>query len=231
MTKAVKEAVVLCGGQAWMLKPDAEIPKPLLNFGDETLLEKQVSWLAKNGFTRVILALNKDLLGYLILKTDVYRKIKCLKTPEVTMSVEDSKLGTGGAIKKACQLVKNEIFYACNVDNLAFDSAPDKLLDEAATGIVMLLAKPTLSYGKVMVDGGYVKNFEEKPKLTFYVNAGHYAMTKTLVSKLFPDVGNFEKTVLPALAKRKALKGIEYHGTWINIDTFNDYLSALSLVQ
>lgn len=55
-----------------MLKPDAEIPKPLLNFGEETLLEKQVSWLAENGFNRIILALSKDLLGYLILKTDVY---------------------------------------------------------------------------------------------------------------------------------------------------------------
>jgi NDP-sugar pyrophosphorylase family protein len=227
----VKEAVVLCGGQAWMLKPDAEIPKPLLNFGDKTLLEKQVRWLAENGFTRVILALNKDLLGYLILKTEVYRNFKRLKKPEVAMSIEDSKLGTGGAIKKACQLVKTEVFYACNVDNLALDSKPAELLNEATTGIAMLLAKPTLSYGKVMVEGGYVKNFEEKPKLTFYVNAGHYAMTKTLVSKLFPDVGNFEKTVLPALAKRKVLKGIEYHGTWINIDTFNDYLSALSLVQ
>ena len=45
-----------------MLKPDAEIPKPLLNFGEEPLLEKQVSWLAENGFNRIILALSKDLL-------------------------------------------------------------------------------------------------------------------------------------------------------------------------
>ncbi|UCD97016.1 MAG: hypothetical protein JSV35_02900, partial [Candidatus Bathyarchaeota archaeon] len=186
---------------------------------------------AENGFTRVILALSKDLLGYLILKTDVYRNFKRIKTPEVSVSIEDSRLGTGGAIKKACQLVKNEVFYACNVDNLALDSKPDKLLDEATTGIAMLLAKPTLSYGKVRVDNGYVKNFEEKPRLSFYVNAGHYAMTKTLVSKLFPDVGDFEKTVLPALAKQNALRGIEYHGTWITIDTFNDYLSALSLFQ
>lgn len=214
-----------------MLKPDAEIPKPLLNFGEETLLEKQVSWLAENGFNRIILALSKDLLGYLILKTDVYRNFKRIKTPEVPMSIEDSKLGTGGAIKKACQLVKSEVFYVCNVDDLALDSKPDRLLNTATTGITMLLAQPTLSYGKVMVDGGYVKKFEEKPKLDFYVNAGHYAMTKTLVSEIFPEVGDFEKTVLPALAGRNELKGIEYHGTWITIDTFNDYLNALSLVQ
>ena len=214
-----------------MLKPDAEIPKPLLNFGEETLLEKQVSWLAENGFNRIILALSKDLLGYLILKTDVYRNFKRIKTPEVSMSIEDSKLGTGGAIKKACQFLKSEVFYVCNVDDLALDSKPDRLLNTATTGITMLLAQPTLSYGKVMVDGGYVKKFEEKPKLDFYVNAGHYAMTKTLVSEIFPEVGDFEKTVLPALAGRNELKGIEYHGTWITIDTFNDYLNALSLVQ
>lgn len=226
----IKEAIILCGGQTWMLKPEAQIPKPLLNLGDQTLIEKQVNWLTKHGFRKIVLAVNKDLLGYIMLKTDVYKKFKRAKTAKVTMSIEDTKLGTGGALKKACQLIQSETFYACNVDNLALDFDPNKLLAESDNSIVVLLAKPTIPYGKVKIKNDYIKNFEEKPKLNFYVNAGHYAMKKNIILKHFPTIGDFEKMVLPKLATQNALKGFKYHGTWITIDTFNDYMNALNLL-
>ncbi|UCG35927.1 MAG: NDP-sugar synthase [Candidatus Bathyarchaeota archaeon] len=226
-----KEAIVLCGGQTWMLKAEAQIPKPLLSLGDETLVEKQVGWLADHGFKRVILALSKNLLGYLILKTDVYKKFKNEKTIEILMSIEDTKLGTGGALKKACRFVKSETFYACNVDDLAFEFNPNDLISSAKDMTTVLLAKPTLPYGKVKTRNVYIERFEEKPKLDFYVNAGHYAMKKSIVLTQFPDTGGFEKSVLPKLAKQSALKGFKYHGKWITIDTFNDYIHALGLFE
>lgn len=225
----MKEAVILCGGQGWMLEAEAQMPKPLLNLGEQTIIERQVNWLAEHGFKRVILALSKDLLGYIMLRTDVYKRFKQAKTPKVIMSIEDTKLGTGGAMKKACQHIQSETFYACNVDNLAFNFNPSKLLAKSNKAIVVLLAKPTLSYGKVKIKDGYVKKFEEKPQLDFYVNAGHYAMKKTIVLKYFPDTGDFEKLVLPKLARQGSLRGVEYHGNWITIDTFNDYINAVSL--
>ena len=223
-----KEAIILCGGQTWMLKPEAQIPKPLLNLGDQTIIEKQVNWLAKHGIKKIVLAVSKDLLGYIMLKTDVYKKFKQTKTAKVTMSIENTKLGTGGALKKACQQIQSETFYACNVDNLAFDFNPNKLLSESNNTIVVLLARPSLPYGKVKIKNGYIQKFEEKPQLDFYVNAGHYAMKKSIILKHFPDTGDFEKIVLPKLAKQNALRGFEYHGTWITVDTFNDYMNALS---
>ncbi|MCW3985492.1 MAG: hypothetical protein NWE91_03660 [Candidatus Bathyarchaeota archaeon] len=62
-----------------MLRPEAQIPKPLLNLGDQTLIEKQVNWLTKNCFKKIVLALSKDLLGYIMLKTDIYKKIQTNK--------------------------------------------------------------------------------------------------------------------------------------------------------
>lgn len=227
----IKEAIILCGGHTWMLRPEAQIPKPLLNLGDQTLIEKQVNWLIKNGFKKIVLALSKDLLGSIILKTDIYKKFKQTKIANIIMSIENTRLGTGGALKKACQLIQSKTFYVCNVDDLAFDFNPNELLAESDNSIVVLLAKPTLPYGKVKIKNRYIKEFEEKPQLDFYVNAGHYSMKKSIVLKHFPSTGNFEERVLPKLARQNALKGFEYHGSWITIDTFNDYMNALSLFE
>jgi NDP-sugar pyrophosphorylase family protein len=224
-----KEAVILCGGQTWMLRPETQTPKPLLNLGEKTLIEKQVNWLADHRFEKITLAVSKNLLGYIMLRTDVYKKLKQIKNTQIAMSIEDTELGTGGALKKACQRIQRKTFYACNVDDLAFDYDPCRLLEEADSQIAVLVAKPTLPYGKVKIKNGYIKKFEEKPKLDYFVNAGHYAMEKSTVIKYFPNEGDFEKLVLPRLARQNMLKGVEYHGTWITIDTFNDYLNALSL--
>lgn len=89
------DAIILCGGSGWRLKPNTWVPKPKLKINDETLIARQVNWLRRNGIDRIILATNnKDLI----------------EDPSVTYSIEKKKLGTGGAVKKAVEKVKEKRF-------------------------------------------------------------------------------------------------------------------------
>jgi NDP-sugar pyrophosphorylase family protein len=56
------EAIILCGGRSWRLKPNIWIPKPKLKINNETLISYQVNWLKKHGIDRVILATNDEAL-------------------------------------------------------------------------------------------------------------------------------------------------------------------------
>ncbi|MEM1590237.1 MAG: NTP transferase domain-containing protein [Candidatus Bathyarchaeia archaeon] len=52
------EAIILCSGSEWRLKPDTWIPKPKLKINNKTLIEHQINRLRKHGIQRIILAAN-----------------------------------------------------------------------------------------------------------------------------------------------------------------------------
>jgi len=99
------EAIILCGGSGWRLKPDTRVPKPKLKINNETLISHQISWLRSHGIDRIILAANS---------------LNLTEDPDVIHSVEKKKLGTGGAVKKAAEQVKDEKVYVLNVDDIVF---------------------------------------------------------------------------------------------------------------
>ena len=207
------EAIILCGGQAWRLKPDTWVPKPLLKLGDKTLIQFQVDWLRKHGFQNIILATNQ--------KFDL---------EDVTLSLEKEKLGTGGAVRNALPYVKGEQVYVMNVDDLvSYD--PRRLIEYANLGASILLAKARLGFGLVELKGDMVIGFDEKPKVDFYVSAVHYVFKKRVIEEYFPEVGDLEKSVLPVIAKEGKLRGLKLDGKWYTINTYKDYQKFLEVLR
>jgi len=208
------EAIILCGGSGWRLKPDIWVPKPKLKINDETLIAHQVNWLKKHGFNRIILATNiPDLID----------------DPSVTYSIEKEKLGTGGAVKKALEHVKGERVYVMNVDDIVFYD-PKELYEYSDKGAAILMAKPRLPFGKIQTQDTYVLRFEQKPLLDFYVSAGHYVFKTTVIKKYFPDKGDMELQTLQNLADRKMLRGYRYNGLWLTINTYKDLIQVRSIL-
>jgi len=206
----MKEAIILAGGEGWRLKPETWTPKPLLRINKETLLDKQISWLISYGFRNIVVASDKD----------------GLTTLDVEYSLETNKLGTGGATKKAFQKIKGDIAYVMNVDDIVFYD-PNVLFDYAGKGAAVLLAKPTLPFGKVTLRNERdVIRFERNPTLDFYVSAGHHVFKKTVVENFFPDEGDFEFSTMQILADKKMLLGYVYNGMWLTINTMKDLLRA-----
>jgi len=208
------EAVILCGGSGWRLKPDIWVPKPKLKINDETLIAHQVNWLKKHGFNRIILATNTPDL---------------IDDPSVTYSIEKEKLGTGGAVKKALEHVKDERVYVMNVDDIVFYD-PKELFEYSDKGAAILMAKPRLPFGKIQTQDTYVLRFEQKPLLDFYVSAGHYVFKTTVIREYFPDKGDMELQTLQNLADRKMLRGYRYNGLWLTINTYKDLIQVRSIL-
>ena len=67
-----------------------------------------------------------------------------------------------------------------------------------------LMLVPYISqYGVVINDkDDYIKSFDEKGKLPYWINAGVYIMNSS-IKNLLPDIGDHENTTFVSLAKEK----------------------------
>ena len=206
----MKEAVILAGGEGWRLKPSTWVPKPLLKINKNTLIDHQIEWLRSHDFDNIIVAANRS----------------DLTTKPVTYCLEKDSLGTGGATKKAFELIKGKVAYVMNVDDLVFYD-PNELFDYAGKGAGILLSKPQIPFGKVTLENGInVIRFQNRETLDFYVSTGHYVFKKSVATKLFPDKGDFEFTAMQRLADKKMLQGYTYHGMWFTLNTMKDLLDV-----
>jgi NDP-sugar pyrophosphorylase family protein len=209
------EAIILCGGEGWRLKPETWTPKPLLKISaDETLVDRQIRWLLEQGFSNIVLASNRS-----------FPESAYFNNPVVKTSLEEKKLGTGGAIKKAAALINADQFYAMNIDDIVFYD-PLKLYKYANRGAAILLAKPRLLFGKVTTLRNMVTKFEDRPLLGVWVSAGHYIFSKKLVEEHFPDEGDFERKAMQEIVNKEFLKGLKYKGDWLTVNTMKDLMKV-----
>jgi NDP-sugar pyrophosphorylase family protein len=208
------EAIILCGGSSWRLKPDIWIPKPKIQINGETLISHHVKWLKRHGIDRIILATDTPNL---------------LDDQSVVYSIEEKKLGTGGAVKKAVGLVKESRVYVMNVDDLVFYD-PRELYEYSDKGAAILLSKPKLPFGRIHTQDTYILRFEQKPILDIYVSAGHYVFKKQIIEKHFPDTGDMELQTLQNLADKRILRGYRYNGLWLTINTMKELVEARNIL-
>jgi len=207
------EAIILCGGEGWRLKPYTWTPKPLLKISaDETLVDRQIHWLLEHGFSNIVLASDRT-----------FPESAYFNSPVVQTSLEEKKLGTGGALKKAAKLINADQFYAMNIDDIVFYD-PRKLYKYANRGAAILLAKPRLLFGKVTTLRNMVTKFEDRPLLGVWVSAGHYIFSKKLVEEYFPDEGDFERKAMQEMVNKEFLKGLKYRGDWLTVNTMKDLM-------
>jgi NDP-sugar pyrophosphorylase family protein len=212
------ESIILCGGAAKRMKPYLPFSKALAEVQPGiTLLEYQVKWLSNSGKNRVILAIDRD----------TYTRLKAKETSlldRITCSIEEERLGTGGAIKQAIELVDSSYVYVMNVDDIILSKTytPSILLEtfhknQSAQGSI-LLTRTNFPFGIVEVSNGRVQGFKQKPLLDYKICSGHYAFTKDGVRKYFPQKGNFEDTALQRMAQNNVLHSTELDGDWITIN-------------
>jgi NDP-sugar pyrophosphorylase family protein len=206
----LREAIILAGGEGWRLKPATWVPKPLLKINKATLIDRQIDWLRSHNFENIVLASNR---------TDLTKQ-------QITYSLEEENLGTGGATKKAFEHIKGKVAYVMNVDDLVFYD-PNELFDYAGKGAGILLSKPQIPFGKVTLETGInVIRFQQRETLDFYVSTGHYVFKRDVVEKIFPDNGDFEFTAMQRLADKKMLQGYTYHGIWFTLNTMKDLIQV-----
>jgi NDP-sugar pyrophosphorylase family protein len=230
------KALILAGGFGKRLRPlTSERPKPMIEVGGKPILVWQLELLRRHGIKDVVITISH-------LKEVIIREIGSGNKYGVNAIyvVEDEPLGTGGAIKNAESVLKDEEKFVVLNGDILTDLNVSKmceLTDNSVVGTIALVPLPS-PYGIVVYDKStsLIKEFKEKPKLLdYFINAGVYCFTNRIFNYL-PNSGNIEKLTFPTLAQKGLLKAAPFtEAFWKSIDTFKDieevnkYLSEYSL--
>ena len=178
-------AVILVGGLGMRLRPLTKtIPKPLLTFGNDTILEIIVSNLSKNKFTNIFLAAR-----YKSEKFELEIKKLKVKFPNISfhLSIEQKPLGTCGPLKLIDKYLPNT-FLLMNGDvitNLKFKISKNKFLKSKSQLMVFSKQiKQPFDFGKLVIKNNKIIDILEKPLIENEIVAGIYYIKKSLIKKI-----------------------------------------------
>ena len=219
------QALVMAGGKGSRLMPlTADIPKPLLTVGDTPVIEHIIKQLQSSGITRVNIALHhlsEKIASYLGDGTDMGVDLNYVE--------EDQPLGTAGALRLMAS--RDETMLVVNGDivtNVNYRAMVAYHHEHNAdlTVAVRRYAMP-VPYGVLAVEGSTVKDIEEKPVNTFFINAGIYLVQPTVVDDI-PTDRPFDMTELirVLIERHRNVVAFPVHEYWLDIGNHADYVRA-----
>ena len=172
------EVIILAGGMGTRLASRVSgLPKAMAPVGGRPFLEILLRQLERCGCTRAILA-----VGYLHAAIEDHFGA-AFGGLRLDYSVEQERLGTGGAIRQALAMVRKDAALVLNGDTyLDADYAAMMALHRAENRPMTLAVvhQPDIArYGGVLVREGRVAGFEEKGRSgPGWINAGAYVMSR-----------------------------------------------------
>ena len=207
------KAIILAGGRGTRLPNSADdIPKALVQLGDKTILQHQIDLLEQHGHSDIRLALG-------------YRADQIIKHLDGRYEyvVEPKRLGTGGAVKFACQDLE-ELFMVINGDIISdVDLATFAREHRADTNsLVVCHHKQNTDYGLLDIDeDGRIKQFLEKPEepTDGHVNVGFYILQPDVFRAIPDNEFSIEYRVFPNLATAGKLHSFLHEGFWNDLGT------------
>jgi len=225
--------VVLAGGFGTRLASVvSDVPKPMAPVAGRPFLERLLDRLARQGIRRVILA-----VGYKheVIEAHFGRRYAGMA---IAYSLEETPLGTGGALRQAFEVEQLERAFALNGDtfctlNLPLLAAAHRHAGTAAT-LSLVRVEDAGRYGAVDLDGeGRIAAFREKnpqpaPGL---INAGIYALERRVFDLAPPTACfSFERDILQAQARSVSFAGYPAQASFIDIGVPEDYRRAQTLL-
>jgi NDP-sugar pyrophosphorylase family protein len=226
------KAVILAGGEGTRLRPlTLSAPKPVVPVVDRPFLRHQLDLLAGAGIHEVVFS-----LAYRPERIQAVFGDGSAFGFKIHYAVEDSPLGTGGAVKNAEPFL-DERTVVLNGDVLSDLDLPAVVAAhdarKASASIVLAPVSNPAAFGLVETDpDGRVRRFLEKPKpeeiTTDTINAGVYVLETRVLELIPPAVRHsIERAFFPALLARGDLVlGPVHRGYWIDIGTPEKYLQV-----
>jgi D-glycero-alpha-D-manno-heptose 1-phosphate guanylyltransferase len=214
-------SVILAGGLGTRLRASiGDLPKPLAPINGRPFLEYLLQWLRRQGLTRVVLC-----VGYRHELIEAYFGDGTALGMQISYSVEEKPLGTGGALANARAFL-GSTFLVMNGDTF-FDADLAPLLAahrayEVPATMSLVSVPDTTRYGAVVLDAdGYITRFTEKGRSgQGQINAGVYALSFSIFDRFPPQLPiSLENNVFTLLAQQHQLRGCLLHGYHIDIGT------------
>jgi len=221
------EAIILAGGFGTRLRhivPD--VPKPMAPVDGRPFLRYLLDDLTSKGVDRIILA-----VGYM--KEVIMEYFGgSYRGAELIYSSEDTPLFTGGAVKQALELCREESVFVVNGDTY-FD-VDLKAMAEFKAGknsSFVLAARPMSNfdrYGTLDLDntGKILKFCEKMPTEYGIINGGIYLMDRAFLADIEAQAFSLESDVLEKVVGLKELFAFISKGYFIDIGVPIDYEQA-----
>lgn len=221
------DGVLMAGGQGKRLRPLTEnTPKPLLKVGDKPIIEYNIDRLVQYGIKNINLSIN-----YLGEQIESYFGNGERNNARISYVCESKPLGTIGSIHLVDNFEHDDILVM-NSDLLTNIDFADFYSTFKNSGADMAVAATSyhvdVPYAVLEVDGkNLATSLKEKPRYTYYSNAGIYFIKKSLL-EMIPKGEFFDITELMETLLAKDMKLITYPitGYWLDIGKHEDFKKA-----
>ena len=225
----INTALILCAGYGKRLSPlTLDIPKPLLEINNITLLENTINLLQDLGIKKII-------LNTFYLKEKIYEFIK-KKNFKIDLEIIDEGediLDTGGGILNMMNSSSETDFLTINPDTLwnknyiKYIQDMEKFYFSQKIKNILLLVKQNLSFDKDLnSDFNLVKNKIKKEIKNKFIYTGCQIINKSLfddfLSKNFPVSEVWNK--LMDIDQLYGYESLEYFKHITNIQVYNKLL-------
>src|SRR5271165_2409650 len=227
------KAVVMAGGEGSRLRPlTSRRPKPLAPVANKPVMEHIVDLLRRHGVTEIVATLH-----YLADEIESYFGDGSDFGVHMSYVVEDTPLGTAGAVKMAEPLLNDAPFVVISGDALTDLDLGAFAGDHARTGafatITLKRVNNPLEFGVVIVDEkSQITRFLEKPSwgeiFSDTINTGIYMLDPGIFD--YMEAGksyDFSRDLFPRLMHEgKLVQGYITHDYWTDIGNLQQYQQA-----
>jgi len=216
----IKKGMILAAGLGKRMGPiTVKTPKPLIQIGDQNLLERAIDFLINHGVEEIsinIHHLSNQIRDFVNKKN---YKIKIIFSDE-----NDLLLNTGGGILQGTKSFKNEAFIVINPDTLWSKSYSDELIDlenlyfEKKTPCVLLVNRSESFDNSFIGDFNLNENIVSRDKNNEFIFTG----LQILDQSVFIDTKDkiFSMNVIwDYLIKKKSLLGIKSNQKFYHLNT------------
>lgn len=223
-------AVIMAGGFGTRLRPYTDdTPKPMLPVGGRPLMEVIIEHLRYSGIKTVNITTH-----YFPEKISEYFKDGKDFGIDINYVNEKEPLGTGGALgllptpKETMLVINGDVLTQINYQSMLTFHNENK----ADLTVAVKRYDVEIPYGVVDYDGVIVKGVKEKPRMSYFVNAGIYLLDP-VVYQYMPLGKHFNMTdliqwLIDAGKKVVSFPVSEY---WLDIGQQADYVQAQKDVE
>ncbi len=227
------KAVVMAGGEGSRLRPlTSRRPKPLAPVANKPVMEHIVDLLRKHGFTEIVATLH-----YLADEIESYFGDGSAFGVSMHYVVEDTPLGTAGAVKLAADLLGDESFLIISGDALTDLDLTALVADHQRTGaaatITLQRVANPLEFGVVITDDSRrITRFLEKPSwgeiFSDTINTGIYVLGPEVLGYMERGKSyDFSRDIFPRLLhENKLVSGYIATEYWTDIGNLQQYQQA-----
>jgi D-glycero-alpha-D-manno-heptose 1-phosphate guanylyltransferase len=220
--------IILAGGLGTRLRSVvADLPKCMAPVNGKPFLDYVIDYFQQQGITDFIFS-----LGYKheVIESHLNNQYS---TSNIQYSIEEDPLGTGGAIKKACSLVKSKNIFVTNGDTLfKADTSALQNFHKQKNADCTVALKPMKNfdrYGAIKLnEDDSIRSFNEKK---YYdeglINGGLYMLdVENFLNESFPEKFSFETAYLEKFYTQHKMYGLVQDEYFIDIGIPEDYARA-----